>query len=96
MSKTNQYHLTQNNDTDTQCYKIIRQIPQLQTSPDQFLMFLIKGKTALLHLITSGALFQSMLPMNDIEFVPKEAVNALGRCENVFNSQIVLNFFSCK
>ena len=44
---------------------------QLQTSPDQFLMFLIKAKTVLLLLITSGVLFQSVLPMNDIEFMPK-------------------------
>ena len=54
------------------------QILQLQTSPDQFLMFLIKLNTVLLLLITSGVLFQSMLPLNDIEFVPKEVVNALG------------------
>ena len=54
------------------------QILQLQTSPDQFLMFLIELNTVLLLLITSGVLFQSMLPLNDIEFVPKEVVNALG------------------
>jgi len=42
------------------------QILQLQTSPDQFLMILIKGKTVLLLLITSDVLFQSMLPLNDI------------------------------
>ena len=53
------------------------QILQLQTSPDQFLMFLIKAKTVLLLLITSGVLFQSMLPMNDIEFMPKDVANAL-------------------
>ena len=54
-------------------------ILQLQPSPDQFLMyFLIKVKTVLLLLITSGVLFQSMLPLNDIEFVPKDVVNALG------------------
>ena len=41
-------------------------------------MFLVKVKAVLLLLITSGVLFQSMLPLNDIEFVPKEAVNALG------------------
>ena len=54
------------------------QILKLQTSPDQFLMCLIKAKTVLLLLITSGVLFQSMLPLNDIEFVPKDVVNALG------------------
>ena len=47
------------------------QMLQLQTSPDQFLMFLIKAETVLLLLITSGVLFQSMLPMNVIEFMPK-------------------------
>ena len=51
---------------------------QLQTSPHQFLMFLIKAKAALLLLITSGVLFQSLLPLNDIEFVPKDVVYALG------------------
>ena len=54
------------------------QILQLQTSTDQFLMFVIKAKTVLLLLLTSGVLFQSMLPLNDIEFVPKDVVNALG------------------
>ena len=54
------------------------QILQLQTSPDQFLMFLVKVKAVLLLLITSGVLFHSMLPLNDIEFVPEDAVNALG------------------
>ena len=54
------------------------QILQLQTSPLQFLMFLVKAKTVLLLLITSGVLFQSMLPLNDIELVPKDIVNALG------------------
>ena len=49
---------------------------QLQTSPHQFLMFLIKA--ALLLLITSGVLFQSLLPLNDIDFVPKDVVYALG------------------
>ena len=37
-----------------------------------------KLKTVLLLLITSGVLFQSMLPLTDIEFVPKDVVNALG------------------
>ena len=50
---------------------------QLQTSPHQFLMFSIKVKTVLLLLITSRVLL-SMLPLNDIEFAPKEVVNALG------------------
>ena len=54
------------------------QILKVQTSPHQFLMFLIKVKTVLLLLITSGVLFQSMLPLNDIEFVPKDVVNVLG------------------
>ena len=53
------------------------QILQLQTSPDQFLMFLVKLKAVLLLLITSVVLFHSMLLLNDIEFVPKDAVNAL-------------------
>ena len=51
---------------------------QLQTSPDQFLMFLMNAEAVLLLLITSGVLFQSMLPLKDIEFVPKDAVNVLG------------------
>ena len=54
------------------------EILQLQTSPDQFLTFSIKVKTVLLLLITSSVLFQSVLPLNDIEFVPKDVVNALG------------------
>ena len=54
------------------------QISQLQTSPDQLFMFLIKAKTVLQLLITSGVLFQSMLPLNDIEFMPKDVDNALG------------------
>ena len=54
------------------------QILQSQTSPDQFQMFLIKVKTVLLLLITLGLLFQSMLPLNDVEFVPKDVVNAVG------------------
>ena len=37
-----------------------------------------KVKVVLLLLITSGVLFNSMLPLNDIEFVPKGAVNTLG------------------
>ena len=41
-------------------------------------MFLVKVKAVLLLLITSGVLFQSMLPLNDIEFVLKEAVNTMG------------------
>ena len=73
------------------------QILQLQTSPDQFLIFLIIAKTVLLLLITSGVLFQSMLPLNDIEFMPKDVVNeCLRKCKNAFNSQIVINFFPCK
>ena len=48
-----------------------KQILQQQTS-DQFLMFLIIVKTLLLLLITSGVLFQSMLPLNDIKFVQKD------------------------
>ena len=40
-------------------------------------MFLIKVKTIFLLLITSGVLFQSMLPLNNIELVPKEVVNAV-------------------
>ena len=52
------------------------QILQLQTSPDQFLMFLIKLNNVLLLLITSGVLFQSMLPLNDTEFMPIEFVPA--------------------
>ena len=51
---------------------------QLQTTPDQFLMFLMNAKAVLLLLITSGVLFQGMLLLKDIEFVPKDAVNALG------------------
>ena len=58
--------------------KFYIQILQLQTSPDQFLIFLLKVKAVMLLLITSGVLFHSMLPLNDIEFVSKEAVNALG------------------
>ena len=54
------------------------QILQLQSSQDQFLMFLVKVKAVLLLLITSGVLFQSIPPLNDIEFVPREGVNALG------------------
>ena len=72
------------------------QIIQLQTSPDQFLMFLIKAKTVLLLIITSGVLFQSMLPLNDIEFMPKDVVNALGSVRMSLNSQIVINFLACK
>ena len=53
------------------------QVLQLQTSPDQFLILFIKAKTVLLLLITSGALFQSMLPLKDIEFMPKDVVNVL-------------------
>ena len=41
-------------------------------------MFFIKAKIVLLLLITSGVLFQSMLPLNDSEFMPKDVVNALG------------------
>ena len=51
---------------------------QWQTSPDQFFMFLIKAKTVLLLLITSGVLFRSMLPLKDIESMPKDDVNAMG------------------
>ena len=58
--------------------KFYIQILQLQTSRDQFLMLLVKVKAVLLLLITSGVLLHSMLPLSDIEFVPKEAVNALG------------------
>ena len=54
------------------------QILQLQASPDQFSMVLIKAKTALLLLIISGVLFQSMLPLSDNEFMPKDVVNAFG------------------
>ena len=54
------------------------QILKLQTSSHQFLNFLIKAKTVLLFLIKSGVLLQSTLHLNDIEFVPKDAVNALG------------------
>ena len=42
-------------------------------------MFLPKKVTVLLLLITSGVLLQSMLPLYAIEFVPKDAVDALGR-----------------
>ena len=58
--------------------KFYIQILQLQTSPDQFLMLLVKVKAVLQLLIISGVLFHSMLPLNDIEFVPKGAANALG------------------
>ena len=54
------------------------QILQLQTSSYQSLKFLIKAKTVLLFLIKSGVLFQSTLHLNDIEFVLKDVVNALG------------------
>ena len=61
-------------------------------------MFLLKMETVLLFLITSGVLFQSMLPLNAIEFVPKDAVDALGRVrislidevKNVFASRTAL------
>ena len=74
MSKTNKYQPTEN---ILQLQNYIQML-QVQTSLDQFLMFLIKVRTVLLLLITSGVLFQSMLPLNDIEFMPKEVVNALG------------------
>ena len=41
-------------------------------------MVLITVKIVLLLLITSGVLFQSMLPLNDTELVSKDVVNALG------------------
>ena len=44
-------------------FKFYIQILQLQTSPDQFLVFLVKVKAVLLLLITSGVLFHSMLPL---------------------------------
>ena len=54
------------------------QILQMQTSPDQFLMFLVKVKAVLLFLITSGVLFHSMLPLNDIEFRDAGAIAGQG------------------
>ena len=69
------------------------QILQLQTSPDQFLMFLIKAKTVLLLLITSGALFQSMLPLNDIEFMQKDVINALGNARTSLTLKLQLISF---
>ena len=62
------------------------QILQLQTSPDEFLMFLIQVKTVLLLLTTPGVLLQSMLPLNNIKSVLKDIVNAL---ENVIISSIL-------
>ena len=53
------------------------QILQQQTS-DQLLMFSIIVKTLLLLLITSGVLFQSMLPLHDIKFVPKDVFKEFG------------------
>ena len=50
----------------------------MQTSPDQLLIILINAETVLLLLITSAVLFQSILRLNDIEFVLKDVVNALG------------------
>ena len=50
----------------------------LQPPPAQFLMFLPKAEAVLLLLVTSGVLFQSMLPLNAIEFVSKDAVDVLG------------------
>ena len=41
-------------------------------------MFSPKAEAVLLLLIISGLLFQSMLPLNVIEFVPKDAVDVLG------------------
>ena len=58
------------------------QILQLQTSPDQFL----KAKTVLLLLIKSGVLFQSMLPLKDFEFIPKDVVNALGSARILYST----------
>ena len=43
-----------------------------------FQMFLIKLEVVLLHLITSGVLFQSILPLKEKRVVPKDVVNALG------------------
>ena len=77
ISKTNKYQLTEKCNSYTMLQSYV-QILQLQTSPDQFLMFLIKAKTVLLLLITSGVRFQSVLPLKDIEFMPKDAVNAIG------------------
>ena len=48
------------------------QILQLQTSPDQILMFLIKATTVLLLLITSGVLLQSILPLNSLIAIIEE------------------------
>ena len=39
---------------------------------------LMKVDVVLLLLVTSDVLFQSMLPLKDNEFVPKDAVNAFG------------------
>ena len=38
----------------------------------------IKEEVVLLLLITSAVLFQSMLPLKENEFVPKDVVTALG------------------
>ena len=51
-------------------------------------MFLIKAKSVLLLLIISGVLFQSMLPLNDIEFMPRDVVNALGSAR----TSLILSF----
>ena len=50
-----------------------------------------KSKTALLLVSTSGVLFQSMLPLKDIEFMPKDVVNALGsaRMSSVLKLQLI-------
>ena len=41
-------------------------------------IFFVKAETVLLFFITSGVLFWSMPILNDIEFVPKDDVDALG------------------
>lgn len=45
------------------------------------MFFLPKTEAVLLLLTTSSVLFQSMLPLNDIAFVPKDAVDVLGRVQ---------------
>ena len=55
-----------------------------------FQMFLIKLEVALLHLITSGVLFQSILPLKEKRVCAKRRCQCLRKCENIVNSQNVI------
>ena len=50
---------------------------KFQLTENELLMFLMKVKTVLLLLITSSVQFQSMLHLNNVEFVPKGVADRL-------------------